>query len=158
MCERVKKCSSLCKVAGTRDWNSRLASCQWCTWVKHAEKMNSHASWSTTGQKAQSGNSVCLRLSQVVRPSHQPALFWKTWLFAFHSHSSINTPHTHEILRASRENIERETLEKNKIDSSTIFTQTLFKFLYSHRLHCYILERFITKTFSHHFHICEKAI
>ena len=89
-------------------------------------------------------------LNQVARPSRQPALFWKTWLFAFHSHSHINTPHTHEILRASRENIERETLEKNKIDSS--------KFLYSHPFHCYILERFITKTFSHHTHICEKAI
>ena len=31
-------------------------------------------------------------------------------------------PHTHEILRASRENIEKETLEKNKIDSSKIYT------------------------------------
>ena len=60
--------------------------------------------------------------------------------------------------RASRENIERETLEKNKIDLSTIFTQRLFKFLYSHPLHCYILKRFITKTFSHHTHICEKVI
>ena len=88
----------------------------------------------------------------------QPALFWKTWLFAFHSHSNINTPHTHKILRASGENIGRETLEKNKIDSSIIFTYRLFKFLYSHPLHCYILKRFIIKTFSHHTHICEKAL
>ena len=56
------------------------------------------------------------------------------------------------------ESFQRETLEKNKIDSSLIFTQRLFKFLYSHPLHCYILERYITKTFSHHTHICEKAI
>ena len=62
------------------------------------------------------------RLSQAARPSRQPALFWKNWLFAFQTHTSINTPYTHEILRASRENIERETLEKNKIDSSTIYT------------------------------------
>ena len=48
------------------------------------------------------------RLSQVTRPSRQPTLFWKTWFFAFHSHSSINTPHTHEILRASRERNPRE--------------------------------------------------
>ena len=47
---------------------------------------------------------------------------------------------------------------KNWIDSSIIFTQRLFKFLYSLLLHCYILERYITKTFSHHTHICEKAI
>ena len=97
------------------------------------------------------------RLSQVARPSRQPALFWKTRLFAFHYHSSINTPYTHEILRASRENIERETLEKNKIDSSTIFTCWFFKFLNSHPLYCYILERFISQNFSHHTHICKKA-
>ena len=51
-------------------------------------------------------------ISQVASPSCQPALFWKTWLFAFHSHSSINIPYTHEMSWASRENIERETLEK----------------------------------------------
>ena len=52
-----------------------------------------------------------LRLSQVVRPSREPALFWKTWHFTFLSHPSINTPYTHKRKRASRENFERETLE-----------------------------------------------
>ena len=99
-----------------------------------------------------------LRLSQVARPSRQPALFWKNLLFAFQTHTSINTPYTHEMWRASRENFKRETLEKNKIDLSSIFTYGLFKFLYSHPLHCYIFERYITKTFSHHTHICEKAV
>ena len=51
------------------------------------------------------------RLSQAVRPSREPPLFWKTWLFTFHSHPSINTPYTHKRRRASRENFERETLE-----------------------------------------------
>ena len=62
------------------------------------------------------------RLSQAASPSYQVALFWKTWLFTFHSQSSINTLYTHKMYRVSRENIERETLEKNNIDSSTIFT------------------------------------
>ena len=83
------------------------------------------------------------RLSQVERPSRQFILLWKKWLFAFLSHSSINTPYTHEILRVSRGNFERETLEKNKIDSSTIFTLWLLKFLNSHPLHCYIPKRFL---------------
>ena len=77
-----------------------------------------------------------LRLSQVVRPSHKPVLFWKTWLFTFHSHPSINTLFTHERKKASRENFERETVEKNKIDSSPIFIKRLFKFLNSLPLHC----------------------
>ena len=50
-------------------------------------------------------------LSQVARPSHEPPLFWKTWLFTFSSHPSINTPYTHKWMRASRENFERKTLE-----------------------------------------------
>ena len=73
--ECVKKCSSLCKVAGSRDWDSRLAcgwqAARWCTWVKHAEKMNSQASWSTTGQKVQSGNSVCSQLELVTQSSRK---------------------------------------------------------------------------------------
>ena len=64
--ESVKKCSRLCSEVGTRDWNSRVArglqAARWCTQVKHVEKMNSHASWSTTRRKVQSSNSICSRL------------------------------------------------------------------------------------------------
>ena len=62
----VKKCSSLCKVAGTHDWISRVA-CSLqaaisCTRAKHAEKLKHHASWRTTREKVQTGHSVSLRL------------------------------------------------------------------------------------------------
>ena len=73
--ESVKKCSRLCKVAGTRDLDSRVArgwqAAKWCTRVKHAEKMNSHASWSTIGQKVQSGNSVYSQLELVTQSSRE---------------------------------------------------------------------------------------
>ena len=62
------------------------------------------------------------RLSQAVRTSREPPLFCKTWRFTFLSHSSINTPFTHDCKRASRENFERETLKKNQIESPTIYT------------------------------------
>ena len=164
--ESVKKYSSLCKVAGTCDWilwvAHGLQAARNCTRAKHAKKLKRHASWSTTGQKVHTSLSVSSRLELRAQSSHKaksPASsVLKNWLFAFQTHTSINTPHTHKIMKASRENIERETLEKNKIDLSTSFTKRLFKFLYSHPLHYYILERFITKTFSHHTHICEKAI
>ena len=51
----------------TRNWQAA----RWCTWVRHVEKMNSHASWSTTGQKVQSGNSVCSRLELATQTSHE---------------------------------------------------------------------------------------
>ena len=58
VCESMKKCSRLCSEVGTR----RGQAAKWCTRVKHAEKINSHANWSTTGQKFQSRNFVCSRL------------------------------------------------------------------------------------------------
>ena len=85
VCERVKKCLSLCKVAGTCDCTSRVArglqAARNCTRAKHMEKLKCHASWSTTRQKVQTSHSISsrlnLQLSQVARPNRQPALFWK---------------------------------------------------------------------------------
>ena len=45
---------------------------------------------------------------QIVLLCFRRYLLWKNWLFAFLSHSSINTPYTHEILRTYRKNFERE--------------------------------------------------
>ena len=58
----MKKCSSLCKVAGTHNWTSRVArdlqAARSCTRAKHVEKLKRHASWSTKGQKIQTGHSI----------------------------------------------------------------------------------------------------
>ena len=105
MWESVKKCLRLCSEAGTHNWilreaRSLQAAKSW-TRAKHAGELNSHASWNTTGQKSrlaiQLARSLNSRLSHVARSSRQPALFWKIWLFAFHSHTIINTPHYYNI-------------------------------------------------------------
>ena len=103
--ESVKKCSRLCSEAGTRGWISReargLQAAKSCTCAERVGELNSHASWSTTGQKSrlaiQLARGLNSRLSQVARSSRQPTLFWKNWLFAFHSYTSINSPHSHKI-------------------------------------------------------------
>ena len=51
----------------TRDWQA--ANCN--TRVKRVEKMNSHSSWSTTGQKVQTGYSVTSRLELVAQSSRE---------------------------------------------------------------------------------------
>ena len=104
---------------GSRGWlaatsRQKLHTCQAC------QKLNRYASWSTTRQNKTTGRSVTSRLELATQSSRKPALFWKTWLFTFHSHPSINTPFTHEKKRASRENFKRETLEKDKIDSNLL--------------------------------------
>ena len=75
VCESVKKCLSLCKVAGTHDWISRvvrgLQAARSCTRAKHAEKLKCHTSWSTTRQKVQIGHSVSSRLELMAQSSRE---------------------------------------------------------------------------------------
>ena len=71
----MKKCSNLCKVAGTRHWISWVAcgfqSARSCTRAKHAKKLKRHANWSTIGQKVQSGLLVSLRLGLATQSSRK---------------------------------------------------------------------------------------
>ena len=71
----MKKCSKLCSEAGTRNWISRVArglqAARRCTRVKHVEKLNRHASCSTTEQKVQSGHSVSLWLGLANQSSNE---------------------------------------------------------------------------------------
>ena len=159
-CSRVYKKNKDSRLDLTGD--SRLQAARSCSRARHARSwsvMPTGALQDKIGQlTVQLPHGWNSRLNQAARPSHEPALFWKTWLFTFHSHPSINTPFTQERKRYSKENFERKTLEKNKIDSSPIFIKRLFKFLNSLPLHCKILERLITKTFSHYIHFCERAV
>ena len=164
MCERVKNYSRLCKEAGTRGWISRVArSCKppkCCTRAKHAR------SWSITPAVALLNkslrlarlfaHSLNLQLNPITRSSHQNTLFGKIWLFTFLLTLLYIYPYTHDLERASRENFERETLEKTRLTHPQSLPKKLFKFLYSLPLHCQILERLITKIFSHHIHFCER--
>ena len=122
----AQKCARKQRLAAwSHEWLTAVSrqmqhTCQAC------QKVNSHASWSTTGKNRTTGHTVISRLGLVTqssrRPSCEPPLFWKTWRFTFSSHFNINTPYTHKWKRASRENFERETLKKNKIDSPAIYT------------------------------------
>ena len=59
--ESVKKCSSLCKVARTRDWIARgLQAARSCTHAKHAEKLKRHLVSSRLELSAQSSHQLAL--------------------------------------------------------------------------------------------------
>ena len=98
------------------------------------------------------------QLNPVTRLSCQNTLFSKIWRFTFLLTLLYIYPYTHNSEIASRENFERETLEKTRLTHSQYLPKRLFKFLYSLPLHCQILERLITKTFSHHIHSCERVV
>ena len=98
------------------------------------------------------------QLNPVVRSSRQNTLFGKIWLFTFLLTLLYIYPYTHDLKRVSRENFERETLEKIRLTHPQSLPKRLFKFLYSLPLHCQILERLITKIFSHCIHFCERIV
>ena len=116
----------------------------------------------TTGQKSQAGQAVCLRLELVTQPSREVKppehLIWQIWLFTFLLTLLYIYPYTQNSKRASRENFERETLEKIRLTHPQSLPKRLFKFLYSFPLHCQILERLITKIFSHHIHFYKRVV
>ena len=116
----------------------------------------------TIGQKFQLARPFARDLNSWLNPigrsSHQNTLFDKIWRFTFLLTLLYIYPYTHDSERVFRENFERETLEKTKMTHPKYLLKRLFKFLYSFPLHCQILERLITKTFSHHIHSCERAV
>ena len=83
VCERVWRNAQDCAVKQGRGWISQeargLQVAKKCTRAKHAGELNSHATWSTTGQKSRLAIKLARdlnsRLSQVARSSRQPALF-----------------------------------------------------------------------------------
>ena len=99
-----------------------------------------------------------LQLNPIARPSRQNTLFGKIWRFTFLLSLLYIYPYTHDSKRAFRENFKRETLEKTRSTHPQSLPKRLFKFLYSLPFHCQILERLITKTFSHHIHFCERVV
>ena len=153
MCERVWRIAQDCAkkqglAVGSRGWLA-AASRQIDAYMPSMPEDEASHQLFTTGQKSQAGQAVYSRLELPV---------WQKYDFS-HSFSPYYIyPYTHDSKRASRENFERETLEKTRLTHPQYLLKRLFKFLYSLSLHCQILERLITKTFSHHIHFCERAV
>ena len=164
--ESVKNCSRLCKETGTRGWILRVArglqaarmlhTCQAC------QKLKSRTSYCIIGQKSQASQAICSRLELMTQPSRKVKLpehpIWEKLTFHIPSHLTIYIPLYPQFCERFQREFWERNLEKNKIDSSQSLPTRLFKFLYFLPLHCQILERLITKTFSHHIHFCERVV
>ena len=152
-CEELLKC-----VQRSRDSRLDFASGSWLQAVrlKHTcqacQKLKHRASCSLQDKSPRLA-------SHKVKPPEHPV--WQNMTFHIPSHPTIYIyiyPYTHDSKRDSRENFERETLEKTRLTHPQSLPKRLFKFLYSFPLHCQILERLITKTFSHHIHFYERVV
>ena len=165
MCERVWRIAQVCAkkqglTTGSRGWlaatNRQIDAHQACQKLKRRSSCSlQDKSPRPVRSFARSLNS---QLNSVARLSRQNTLFDKIWLFTFLLTLLYIYPYTHDLERGSKENFERETLIKTKLTHSQSLPKRLFKFLYSLPLHFQILERLITKIFSHHIHFCERAV
>ena len=164
--ESVKNCSSVCKEAGTRGWISRVfCGCKppdWCTRAKHAR------SWSVVPavhyRKKFPGWPGRLLVAWTRDSTQSQGQAVRTPCLAKYDFSHFFSPYYIYILiptiqRELPERILREKpLEKTRLTYPQSLPKRLFKFLYSLPLHCQILERLVTKTFSHHIHFCERVV
>ena len=141
---------------------SRLQAARMMHTCQACQKLKRRASYSLQDKSPRLARpfarSLNSRLNPVIRSSRQNTLFGKIWLFTFLLTLLYIYPYTHDLERAFRENFEKETLEKTRLTHPQSLPKRLFKFLYSLPLYCQILERLITKTFSHHIHFYERAI
>ena len=116
----------------------------------------------TTGQNSQAGQAVCSRLELATQPSREIKSpehpVWQNMTFHIPSHPTIYIPLYPQFRESFQREFLRETLKKTRLTHPQSLPKRLFKFLYSLPLHCQILERLITKTFSHHIHFCERAV
>ena len=165
----MRECEELFKfVQRSRDsWldltgGSRLQAARMMHTCQACQKLKRRASYSLQDKSPRLARSFARglnsRLNPVARLSRQNTLFGKIWVFTFLLTLLYIYLYTHDLERASRENFERETLEKTRLTHLQSLPKRLFKFLYSLPLHCQILERLITKTFSHHIHFCERVV
>ena len=112
----------------------------------------------TTGQKSQASQAICLQLELATQSSREVKSLkhhvWQNMTFHIPSHPTIYIP----LYPRFRECFERETLEKTRLTHPQSLSKRLFKFLCSLPLHCQILERLITKIFSHHIHFYKRVV
>ena len=162
-CEELLKCvqrnrdSRLDFVGGSQLQAAKLKHmCQACQMLKHRASYSLQDKSSRLGRPFARGLNSQLNL--VARSSRQNTLFGKIWRFTFLLTLLYIYPYTHDSERVSKENFERETLKKTRLTHPQSLHKRLFKFLYSLPLHCQILKRLFTKTFSHHIYFCEMAI
>ena len=140
----------------------RFRTPEWCSRAKHARSCRVALATALQDKSPRLARPFARGLNSwlnlVARLSHQNTLFGKNWLFTFVLTLLYIYPYTHDLERASRENFERETLEKTRLTHPQSLPKRLFKFLYYLPLHCKILERLITNTFSHYINFCERAV
>ena len=117
MWETMKKCSRLCKEAGTSDWISRVAHglqvARSYIHAKYAEKQNRHASYSITRQKVQFGRSVTSRLEFAAQSSRETKPPANSVLEKLTLHISNTYKYKYPLYPQTVESFQREYWERN---------------------------------------------
>ena len=113
VCERVWRKTQMCATQQGLASGSRPASHQSGTRVKHAEKLKSYTSWSTTGQKFQFGQTVSSQLELATQSNRKAkSLKHSVW-----EKLTFRIPNTHQykcsLYSCTVESFRKEFWERN---------------------------------------------
>ena len=127
--------------------------CQAC------QKVNSHASWSTTWQNRTTGHTVISRLGLATQSSPESPLFWKSMTF----HILLSPQYKYPLYPQMKESFQREFWERNPRVKQNWFIHNLYIRDSSNSSTLFLsivkpLRGLFTKTFSHYIHYCERAV
>ena len=152
--QRLTACSRRWLAASSRQTQHMCQACQ---------KVNSHDSWSTTGQNRTTGHTVISWLdlatqsSRKVKSQVTPVL----WILMFHILLSLQ--YKYPLYPQMKESFYREFWERNPKKKQDWFTYNLFIRVSSNSSTLFLsiiksLRGILPKPCSHHIHHCERAV
>ena len=131
--------------------------CQAC------QKVNSHASWSTTGQNKTTGLTVISRLDLATQSSCEAKPRANPVLKNLTFHILLSPQYKYPLYPQMRESFQRKFWERNPRVKQDWFIYNLYISVSSNSSTLFLsiakpLRDFLPKPCSHHIHYCERAV
>ena len=149
-------------VAGSCGWLA-AASCQMQHTCQACQKVNSHASWSTTEQNRTTGHTVISRLDLATQSSHEAKPRATPVLKNLTFHILFSPQYKYPSYSQMKERFQREFWERNPRVKQDWFINNLYIRVSSNSSTLFLsivksLRGILPKPFSHHIHYCERAV
>ena len=131
--------------------------CQAC------QKVNSHASWNTTGQNRTTGHTVILWLDLATQSSHEAKPWATPVLKNLMFHILLSPQYKYPLYPQMKDSFQREFWERNPREKQDWFTYNLYIRVSSNSSTLFLsifksLRGILPKPCSHHIHHCERTV
>ena len=150
-------------LAGGSRLQAARRSCQTQHTCQACQKVNSHASWSTTRQSRTTGHTVISRLELATYSSSEAKLWATPVLKNLTFHILLSPQYKYPLYPQMKESFQREFWERNPKETQDWFTYNLYIRVFSNFSTLFLsiiksLKGILPKPCSHHIHHCERAV